>query len=334
MAIKRWLLLIAFTLPLPLSGQVEDALEQWLQDEGSEASAADQVDRLSELAASPVNINDTHALSQIPFISPFQAQALKNYIFLYGELLSLKELAFVPGFDSTTIALISPFLIAEPFTDNSNWNLRQGRHTLTTGLGATVEQAEGYRNGHYPGDNLHALFCYNYRLHDKIQLRLSADKDATEPWGRDNFYNYHLMLAELGRLERIIVGRYSLQFGQGLTLWTGLQPFDITGQPPARFGTGIRPAGTFYEENYLEGLAATVRVWDGIHLTGFASRHDGETLAGGRAEWHHQNLIAGITASHSTLRDSIIPNSYAYSANAFSGNALTNIGLDAAWQYR
>ena len=61
------------------------------------------------------------------------------------------------------------------------------------------------------------------------------------------------MLNDIGRLKNIVVGRYNLQFGQGLTMWTGLAPFNIAGVSPMRFGQGIKPSGAFYEDNYLEG---------------------------------------------------------------------------------
>lgn len=333
MVLKRWLILLLLMLPLATYGQVEDAMEQWMLDGGSESEAADMHDRLMELANDPININDTANLTQIPFLTPFRIQALKNYIRLYGELLSLKELRYVSGFDSTTITLITPLVSVAPCATQEHWHIWQGRHSLTTGIGGTVEQAKGYSNGKYEGDNLRALLCYSYNYHNKVQLRFTADKDPAEAWGKGNYYGYHLMLDGIGPVEKLVVGRYNLRFGQGLTLWTGLRPFDITGTTPVRFGNGVRPAGAFNEEDYQEGVAATVNAWRTLYLSGFASQTGGERLLGGHAEWRGHNYSIGTTITHNTLADSLAPRNYVYNKTAFRGTKLFNAGIDAAWQH-
>lgn len=333
MVLKRWFILMLLVLPLASYGQVEDAMEQWLLDDGEENMAADWHDRLAELTDNPANINDTTHLAQIPFMTPFRIQALKNYIRLYGELLSVKELRYVPGFDSSTLALIAPLVKAAPCTRKGSWRIWQGHHSLTTGIGGTVEQAQGYSNGRYEGDNLRALLCYSYNYHNKVQLRLTADKDPTEAWDKGNYYGYHLMLNDIGPVEKLIVGRYNLRFGQGVTLWTGLRPFDITGTTPARFGTGVRQAGAFNEEDYQEGIAATVNLWRRLHLSGFASQTDGVRLLGGHAEWRGNNHVIGLTVTHSALGDSLAPRDYVYNQNAFRGTSLLNAGIDGTWQH-
>lgn len=321
-------------LPLVSVAQIDEAIEDWLQEDGSEAVAAEMSDLLRQYAADPVNVNDTLAMSDFPFITPFQLLALRNYITLHGQLLSLKELVFVPGFDSADIALMSIVAKAEPFYNDSRWLWWQGRHSLVTGLGGTVEQAAGYRDGRYIGDNLHALMCYTYNYRNHINVRFVADKDPAEAWGKANYLGYHLMLSDIGALERLVVGRFNLQFGQGLTLWTGLRPFGILGQSPVRYGSGVRQASAFYEEDYQEGIAATVNVGAGIRLSAFASHAQGETLLGGHAEYRRGNLMVGFTGTWTALDSLSAVRDYVYNANAFRGSSLANFGIDALYRYR
>ena len=103
--IRRLIVLLLFALPLTTMAQVDDAIEQWVEEHGSTASASELSDLLLQLSDNPVNLNDTVAVASLPFLSPFQVKALRNYITLYGQLLSLKELPMVPGFDSLTIAV-------------------------------------------------------------------------------------------------------------------------------------------------------------------------------------------------------------------------------------
>ena len=334
MVVRRWLIILLALVPLCATAQVDDAIEQWMQEDVPEEQAAAAADMLMQLNYEPVSINDTAAVRELPLMTPFRYRALCNYITLYGQLLSTKELALIPGFDSVTVALLSSMTTAEPYNGRAKLRWWQGHHNVVTGIGGTVEQAAGYRDGRYEGDNLHALFCYNYKYRNNISVRLVADKDPGEAWGKSNFYGYHVMLSNIGRLDKLIVGRYGLQFGQGLTLWTGFKPFSIMGGTPERFGTGVRQASTFYETDYLEGAAATVRLWQGLHLSAFASRVQGETLAGGHAEWRSGNLVAGVTVVATRLDDSLAVRDYVYNQTRFRGQRLFNGGVDATWQWR
>ena len=336
MAMRRLvILLLLLSMPTMLRAQVVDeAIEQWLVDDGDEAAAAELNDQLAQWRDSPFNINDTTALADFPLLDPFQRKALCYYIALYGQLLSVKELLLVPGFDSAVVEQIAPYLIAQPVEPRGQFRPWQGRHSLVAGIGGTVEQAAGYANGRYEGDNMRALLCYNYRYRNQLSLHLAADKDAAESWGKGNYYSYRLVLSNIGALEKLVVGRYNLQFGQGLTLWTGLRPFSILGMSTARYGAGVKAAGTFYEYDYQEGVAATVNVGSGVHLSGFASRVEGESLVGGNAELRRGNLVAGLTATYTSLDDSVVPNNYVYNVHSFRGDRLFNAGVHAAYQWR
>lgn len=330
--VLKGLIVVLFLLPVMASAQVLDE-EAWLEEYGDEAAAGAMSDYYMQLAVEPVNINDTQSVAALPFISPFQLASLRNYIALYGQLLTLDELRYVPGFDSITLGNVRPFLKAEPFVSGA-WNRWwDGRHSLVMGVGSMVEQAVGYRNGRYNGDALHANFCYNYKYADHLSLRMVADKDPTEPWGNNNYFGYHLMVSHVGRLERLILGRYNLQFGQGLAVWTGLQPFSITGGSTARYGVGVREVSTFYEEGYQQGVAATVDVGRGVYLTSFASRDSNETLVGGHLDYKLRNLQVGVTASYMHLDDSMQIRDYAYNYNRFRGTELLNVGIDGLWQW-
>ena len=335
MVLRRWLFISLLLLaPSMVMAQVDAELEAWVEETGDSWAAGEMSDQWQHLLERPVNLNDSAAVAELWLLSPFQRQSLHNYILLHGQLLSHKELFFVPGFDSATVALLQLVTVTQPYTAPRRWRLTEGHHTLLTAMGGTVEQAAGYANGSYEGDALRALLCYNYNLYDKVDIRLVADKDPGEAWGHGNFVGYHLMLKDVGRLERFIVGRYNLQFGQGLTLWTGLRPFNLLGGAPLRYGTGVRPAVTFYEEDYQEGAAARIRLTRALRLSAFASRVDGETMGGGHLEWRHNGLIVGATAAYTGLDTAPSLHDYLYNVHYFRGDRLFNGGVDAIWQWR
>lgn len=77
--IRRLIFLLLFALPFVAEAQMEDAIEQWVEEHGSDAGVAELSDLLIQLAENPMNINDTDAVASLPFLSPFQVKALKNY---------------------------------------------------------------------------------------------------------------------------------------------------------------------------------------------------------------------------------------------------------------
>ena len=334
--IRRLIVLLLMAVPILASAQVDAAIEQWIDERGSDADASELSDILLQYADNPANLNDTASLSSLPFLSPFQIKSLHNYILLYGQLVSVRELLMVPGFDSLTVDRTAPLVKAEPFEEQNipslSELLRRGRHTLVAGIGGTVEQAEGYANGHYSGDNLRALLCYRFAFGNRISLQISADKDPTEGWGGYFLNNFSLALNDIGRLEKMVVGRYNLQFGQGVALWTGFAPFSLLGASPVRYATGIRPASAFSEEGWQQGVAATLRLARGLSLSAFGSRTDGEWLGGGHLALRRGNLVLGLTAAAVFLDDSVQLRDYAYNQDYFRGDRTATLGLDALWQ--
>ncbi|MBR1799397.1 MAG: hypothetical protein IJ761_06110 [Bacteroidales bacterium] len=333
MFIKRLIILFTLGVAPTLQGQVDFALEELAESSTGANQCGALYDQLISLSDNPININDTSSLTDLPFLSSFQHRSLRNYIILYGQLSDISELKYVPGFDSTTIAFLRPYITVEHYSPKERFNTKYIRHTLTTGIGGNIEQAKGYEDNIYEGDNLHALFTYNANYANKIEFRMSADKDPGEAWGKDNFFAASFMMKDTWRIEKLAVGRYSLQFGQGLTLWTGIAPFRLVGQSMCRNYSGIKRASTFYESDYLNGVATSIRAWQGGSVMAFASRTDGETIYGGRIEHRTYHLIAGITLSKNTFDDSLVSREYIYNRMYFRGKELTNIGMDILYNY-
>lgn len=324
MVLKRGIVALLLWLPLWAAAQNNEGLEAWVEETGDTWAAGEMSDQWRALLSQPVNLNDSTAVEGLFLLTPFQRQALHNYIVLYGQLLSHKELLFVPGFDSTTVELLRPVTVTEPYTPPRRWRFADGRHQLISAVGGPVGDAESLR----------AFAYYRYSLYDKLEVRLVADRDAGEAWGRGNFVGYHLMLSDVGRLERLLLGRYNLQFGQGLTLWTGLRPFNMMGTSPLRYASGLRPAATFYEEDWQQGVAARVRLFSRVRLSLFASYDGDEALAGTRLEWHTSTLRIGLTTAVSQLDSVASPRDYLYNVHDFRGRRQFNTGVDAIWQWR
>ncbi|MCR5821828.1 MAG: hypothetical protein K6F85_02775 [Bacteroidales bacterium] len=333
---RQFLLLLLLSLPLVAAAQVDlgSDVEQWLEDGGSSTAGEQLADLIESLREKPVNINDTNdlRLQELGFLTPFQTVALKVYIQRYGRLSSLGELYFVAGFDSSAVKRLEPLVVVEPVPVTGRLNISNllahpHLHWLA-GVTATVPELDA-------DDPLRFYSRLRVDFSDKVQLQLSADRDPGERLlGGDDFYSGHLILNNLGRLRRFVVGRYNLQFGQGLALWTGFAPFSMVGQSPFRLAQGIRPASAFAESGYLQGVAATVDILRGLEATAFYSSDAGDRLGGANVTYRAGGLKVGLTAAYLSLADSATPRNYPYNFYAFRGKDCQNVSLDAAWTWR
>lgn len=371
----------------------QDYIEQ-LTEAGNDELAEELVEVYATFSEEPLNVNDTSVgLTPLSFINDFQQDCLRAYIALYGQLLSVEELYAVAGFDSTSIALLRPLVRVEQVERPLGLALKDilshGRSNLVAGVGGTVEQARGYRDSIYEGNSMRLMWRYRFKYKDRVQLQLSGEKDPGEAFcsgsqrqGFD-FYGYSLMLNDIGKyspmgerniyVKRVLLGQYHLQFGQGLTLWSGYGSHSAYGGRVYKYSQGIRSSGPFTEYGYLRGMGTTLSLGRKWGMTLFYSYVDKdatlprnaandssidwiqsiynsgyhrtqteinkkyqqvEQLYGGHLEFHERDLRVGLTGVSTVFDRRIVPATYVYNDNAFTGDRNFNAGLDLAYHYR
>ncbi|MCR4829244.1 MAG: helix-hairpin-helix domain-containing protein [Bacteroidales bacterium] len=386
-----FVILLTCSATLLLAQNDDDAawremLEQWAEQNDSETVPDGLLEQLQDYRTAPINLNDTHstALLDLPFITEFQADVIKAYIEQNGEMVTLGELYLLNGFDPATVRLLSYFVTVAPVEKQKQLSLKKvlthGRSNLVVGGRTTVPRSRGYDDSSYVGSPYRLYFRYLYKYSDRVAFQLSADKDPGEAFGGAynpqgfDYYGYYLMLNNFGILRHAIVGKYQLQFGQGLTLWSGFAPWMLSSKPFWRYGQGIRPASAFCEYGYLNGAAATLDMGRHTELTLFYSfvRRDattqtaidslgnatnyfqslynsgyhrselemakedllGEHFTGARVQYRRTHLMAGATATWLLLNEPITPASYVYNTFAFAGRHVANAGMDVSYRYR
>ena len=214
---RTLLILFALLIMLPLAGNAQELMPyawrsylELLSEEGEDETAEELMELYETYLDKPANVNDTVVLLRdFPFVNDLQRERLKAYVVLYGPLLSAEELYTINGFDSMTVELLRPIVTFEPMETAKRLTLKEvltyGNSNLVTGIGGTVEQARGYRDSIYEGDNLRLMWRYYFKYKDRVQLQLSGDKDPGEAFfagsqrqGFD-FYSYSLMINDVGR---------------------------------------------------------------------------------------------------------------------------------------
>ena len=240
-------------------------------------------DVLEEYAEHPLNINAAtrEELEQFPFLSTQQVEDIQAYIYQYGEMKSLGELAMIESVNWYQRQLLSCFVyageLAKPSFPSLYNIMKYGKHEAVADVKIPFYQRKGDVEG-YLGYPLKHWLRYQFRRSDYVKWGFLASQDAGEPffagknkWGYD-FYSFYLQVKKWGRWKNITLGRYRLSEGMGLILnndfgFGKLSALSSLG----RMGTSIRVHSSRSSANYLQGAAATLNVAKGLDVSAFVS---------------------------------------------------------------
>lgn len=253
-------------------------------DENVQEDAAN----LIALAESPINLNTAseNELKQLFFLSERQIKNIINRRNLVGAFATIHELQTIRGLRKTDIQRLEPFIIIEPIEQEER------NKSLTNTFVARIQRAWPKAKGYYAkNDTTAAPFVgspYKILIRDEVtyakQWRAGfvAEKDPGEPVFAHGITatDFTSAFAQYTNSETVIrkavVGHYTIQYGQGLGLWTGFSRDASTVQTSiCRMANSFNGTLSASESGYMRGVA--VKLGKGIHnLDLFASHTDGD----------------------------------------------------------
>lgn len=365
---------------------IKDLIESLAENLPEDYDMSELEDRLVFFKKHPINLNNTNPeeLKSLVFLSPLQISNLFSHIKENGKLIDLLELQGIADFDIITIQRLLPFVTLKQSDLVDKINYRNistlGDNDLVLRFGRVIEKLKGFTDlpgSRYLGTQERFLLRYKYNYSNRISASLIFEKDAGEKFIRGDkqllfdYQSAHIGIYNAGRFKKIIVGDYTLQFGQGLTLWSGFS----FGKAPdvasvAKKDVGLKAYTSANEYAFLRGLATTVNIKKHIDFTPFVSSRnlDGslslnstneEVLAtinetglhrtaneienknsisqqifGGVIQYQKDNLSIGAIAYHSTYSNEFITGTQSYRYYNFTGKKLTNLGLHYNYTYK
>ncbi len=361
---------------------VAQIVESIAQDYSEDFDYAALTDRLHFYQKRPLNINKAskEQLQELFFLNPLQVNALLSHRATNGALLDVLELQTIEGFDLETIKLLAHFVTvgqSKLFKNESMQRvLSNGVHDILFRYGRLIENKKGSAvaeesNSKYLGCPNRLLARYKFDSEGVFSGSLNMEKDAGEQFfaganqaGFD-FYSANITVKDWGKINKLIVGDYALQFGEGLTLWSGLsfgKGSDIV--TLAKQDVGIKPYTSFNENSFFRGAAASLDLnafrWSpfisykkmdvnlrgekitslltsGLHRTSSEIADKNSTtqfLFGSNLQYSKKSLTVGLTAYQSHYAHPFEPGNYLYNQFRFTGTDLTNIGLNYNYTYR
>lgn len=277
-----------------------DARFEALLEDDLTGDPTELLELLTSLQESPLDVNTatTAELAQVPALGQTLAAAIVRYRIANGAFTSLPGLRAVDGVTPDVYLDARPYLtIGESFEVVARTQRFPAVPTVGAVLGGLrysgiqrVQRRLDLGTAYDGPDSTRAYLGSPERIYTRLQatyrrqvsVNLTLEKDPGEPFrvdGATNTYGYdyqsaHVALLDMGRLDALVIGDYSAQFGQGVALWRasgfGKGP-DATGGPLRR-GRGIRPYGSVDENNFFRGAALSVAVTPGLYVSAFASR--------------------------------------------------------------
>ncbi|MBA4322634.1 MAG: hypothetical protein C0408_07445 [Odoribacter sp.] len=262
----KFVIVLLFTLFTPVAFSQEAriperiiAIAEQLADDESDPGAADLfAERLFELSEDPVMINsgDEKEICRLFFLTDFQVKVLADYVKTSGRIVSLFEIANIPGFDKESAEILIPFITLEYKISSISDPVRL-RHTLLTNL-----LYKSITPGNpMPGSSWKILTKYKITA-GGFAAGFTAEKDPGEKLlsGKPplpDFLSGYLTYKGSGVIKRIVIGDYSARFGQGTNINTGIRTgLSLTTQGYLAGRSEIRPYTSTDENNFFRGAAA------------------------------------------------------------------------------
>ena len=281
-------ILLAQVPKVPIIINDEDANEEKILSIAENTDAvldyAELTEILNQYKENPININLTASeeLKKLTLLNDDQIENLLNYINNYGQLKTIYELITIDGFDYETIFKILPYVVVNKVDVKTSLKVKDiikyGKQKLLLRYENVPDLQLGYSpitdsilakspNQRYLGSSDKLLIKYSFNYNDKIKFGLIASKDAGEEFFKGSqkngfdFYSAYFQIIGKGIIKNLIIGDYKLQFGQGLTLNTGMS-FGKT--PDAinlskNFNT-ISPNVSSNNGGFLRGIATTFEI--------------------------------------------------------------------------
>lgn len=312
---------------------VQQFTESMVENVGEDYDYYELTERLQFYRTHPLNINTATSsqLSELPFLTPVQANSIIQHIITNGRLEDLLELQTVDGLDEETIKQLLVFVTIKP--PNSLNEITKPaslviNHDLLIRYGQLLQKQEGYKipdssaRSRYLGSADRVFVRYRLNAGENISMNFNLEKDAGEPFinkrhrGFD-FYSGSISVKNAGKFSKIVIGDYSLQFGQGLSLWSGLSfGKGALVTTLAKKDVGLKAYTSVNEVSFLRGVAATVHL-NNFSITPFAS---------------YQNLDASLISLDSINTDNEIT-SLGLSGLHRTPTELANKGAVSQWLF-
>jgi len=261
----------------------DEIIEQIAASVDAELDYTTLFSNLENLYYSPLDLNTATQkdFERIIFLTEFQIYSLVKYRQKFGAYKTIYELQYVDGIDPLTLKYLLPFVEVSDLSQKKKTDIGNmfsyGRHSVIGRYQRLFQEKAGYLpiddsilainpdKSRYLGSPDKFYLRYNYQYKDKLYYGITMEKDDGEQFFKGaqkygfDFYSGHFQINDLGVFKKIIVGDYIVQFGQGLTMWSGMS-FGKTSSTTnvIKKARGVNKYSSVNESAFMRGQAVTL----------------------------------------------------------------------------
>ena len=289
-----FLVLLVLSSSLNLFAQVdstytitENAIETLLEESETESENEDTYELLEDLIRNPVDLNlgELIDFQRIPDLNAFYSTLILEHRKKFGAFFSVDEIDLIEGLPKELRNQIKPFLtvntpnisgdesIEKAFSSiNESW-IKNLRINLRSRIINDLQERRGFSEQIFEGTQPKIYNRLLLKYGGLIEAGAVSEKDAGEK-SLNEFTSFHAALKNYGAIKILAAGDYTLEFGQGLALWS---PYALSKGSDAiysvkRKGKAIRPYKSTNENNFFRGIAASIE-FNSFTFSGFYSRN-------------------------------------------------------------
>jgi len=326
---------------------IESLIEEIAANSDEEIDFSEIYDDLFYFLENPLNLNEANVakLNSLHFLNDLQINSIINYRNNFGDFKTIYELQLLDGFDMEVIKKCLPFMTVSAIKSDDELDLKRvfkyGKNQFFLRTDFTAQPMSGYNipdsvleenpdKTRYLGDPLKYLVKYKFQYRDRVQFGFTAEKDPGEQFfagaqkqGFD-FYSAHLQIDKIWKFKRIVLGDFQVQFGEGLTYWTGMSSgkssyvLNMKKKPQ-----GIRKYSSTDENLFLRGGGVAMQFGD-FSFTVFGSYHkiDASTALVDSIGDEEVREISSIQNTGYHRTQSEVENRHSIGQTVFGGNVL------------
>ena len=265
----------------------EEIIYDLLQEPTTESDNEDIYGILEDLVTNPVDLNSAELpeLQVVPGLTPILSSLIIEHRKKFGVFFSVNELYLVEGLPREIVEKVKPFLtVVNPDrTDETNYD----KITKTTwdNFGENIkinfrsrmfndlQERRGFAQNKFEGSRPKIYNRFLLKYGGLIDAGLVTEKDAGEK-SLNEFTSFHFALKNYGVIKTLAAGDYTLEFGQGLAIWS---PFALSKgtdaiYPVKRKAKMINPYKSTNENNFFRGAAVTI-AYDAFMISSFYSNN-------------------------------------------------------------
>jgi hypothetical protein len=272
----KWFVLILFCwIGIDVCAQ-EQQFSRILEDQAIATEGSEQEEDVLQLynfKRKKLNINCATAeeLALFPFWNPLLTEQLVRYRMLLGNLENVLELQAVPGFTEEIVRKLLPFITVsqqESAKTSILKSLKESDKMMLVRTSVPIGIADSTVFNPY--------FLLRYQLKsDHVLMGILTEKDSGEKFYQGkkgiSFFSKYVVLQNLGKIRKLIIGDYMVNIGQGLVIWQG-RPIRKTSLPllVKRESAQLQPYKSTDENRFMRGIAAEFKIRR-LNLIGFLS---------------------------------------------------------------